>query len=85
MALVLDQGEVVLGEVGVDEPLERSLAERGVGPGDRLGDEVPAEGGRQLVGGDLAPEDPAGEVPQMALAALGFVDGPGLLAPPTCR
>jgi hypothetical protein len=27
-----EQREVVLGEVGVDEPLQRSLAERGVGP-----------------------------------------------------
>ena len=33
VAFVLDQGEVVLGEVGVDESLERSLAEGGVEPG----------------------------------------------------
>ena len=45
--LFFHQGEVVLGEVGVDEALQRSGTERGVGPFDGIGHEMPAEHFRQ--------------------------------------
>ena len=63
------QGEVVRGPVLGDVALHRSLPERPVGPLDGLGHQPPPEGLRQDVGGHLAAEEPAGEVPQRALAA----------------
>src|SRR5262249_61009318 len=54
---ILAQREVVLGEVGIHEELERALAIRSV-PLDRRGDQAPRERLRQGVGGNLAPKEP---------------------------
>ena len=76
VGLVLEQGEVVLLEVGVDEGLERADAERAVLAHDREGNEIPPEGGAELVGRDLAAVEPVGEVPERSLALVRLVDRP---------
>ncbi len=70
----LEQGEVVLLEVGMDEGLERPRAVRSLAQ-DRGRDEPPAECLGEAVGGDLALVETGREVPERPLAALGFVDG----------
>src|SRR5205823_8346274 len=47
---ILDQGEVVLRELGGDEALEGADPERCVGANDRLGHDVPSQGAGELVG-----------------------------------
>ena len=68
----LDQGEVVLLEVGRHEALERSLAEGPVSLHGR-GHEAPAERLGEMVGRDLPPEEPRWKVPERPLAALRLV------------
>ena len=79
------QREVVRGPVLVHEALHRAGTEGALGPLDRLGHQSPAERLGQGVGGDLAAEEAAGEVPQRALALQGLVDGEQLLARQAAR
>ena len=82
VAPVLEQCEVVLLVVGGDEQLHRTGPERGVVAEQGRRHHTPAEGFGQVVGGDLAPVEPVGEVPQGLLAAVGLVDGlPGSTRP----
>ena len=62
-------------EVGVDEPLQRALAERRRRAARSAGTRPQPSASRQLVRRDLALVEPVGEVPQRALAAVGLVDG----------
>ena len=71
--------EVVLFEVGLDELLQRPLAERRLDAQDGERHQVPPERLAQLVGRDLTLVEPIGEVPQGSLPAVGLVDGLGLL------
>src|SRR5918995_4595616 len=81
-ALVLDEREVVGLDVERHEPLQRPRAEgqRVVVAQDRLGHDPPPQPLGELVGGDLAPVEPAGEVPQRPLAPAGLLDRAGAVA-----
>ena len=64
----------------MDEALHGALTERALGPLDGFGHEAPAQRLGEHVGGDLAPEEPAGEVPQRPLALERLVHGQQLLS-----
>ena len=74
------ESEVVRVAVLVDEPLHRARTERTLVPLDRLGHQAPAERLGEDVGGHLASEQPAGEVPERTLALGRLVDGEQLLS-----
>src|SRR5438445_255981 len=71
----LAQREVVLLEVGGDEALQRALAVRSLLAAHRERHHVPAEGLREVPGGQLAAEEAGRKVPEWPLAAAGLVDG----------
>ncbi len=79
VGVVLEHREVVLLVVGVDEPLERALAERAVTDHRRRNDPQPHRFGQAERRG-LPPVEAGSEVPQRAFAAHGLVDR--LLAAP---
>ena len=78
---LLGDREVVLAVVGVDEPLQRALAERAVVAQHRRRDDAEAHRLAQPVRGDLPPVQAGLEVPQRALAAHRLVDRLGAGVP----
>jgi hypothetical protein len=74
VAGVLEQREVVLGEVGVDEALVRPAAVGSVVARHRLRNHGPPERGREDVRRDLAAIEAVGKVPQRTLATQWLVD-----------
>src|ERR1019366_7638724 len=72
---LVQQREVVLGEVRVDETLRRPLAVRPLQAQHRLGHDAQGERRGKLVGSDLTAEQATRVVPQRALAPPGLVDG----------
>src|SRR5258708_9689599 len=73
-APVFEERVVVLFVISVDPSLQRAGAERGVLAEHGLRYQVPAEGGGDLKGGDLAMVETVGKVPQRTLAARRLVD-----------
>lgn len=73
--VVDDEGHDVDVVVDIDPELERARAERPVAH-DRWRHDLPAGGGRDEVGGDLAPgKGPVWEIIERALTGDGLVDG----------
>ena len=68
-----EEREVVLGEIGLHEPLERTGPERSVSF-DGWWHDVQTHRLRQPVGGDLAAKQSGWEVPQRAFPSERFVD-----------